>query len=133
MMRHHPTIDLKSDYFTFKKSVIERFGNQFAEQTELFFAKAYAEAEDGSLDSAIDYAEFAYALSQYQPDDYRIIYLIGFLTQIYLDKNDVSKAKAYCDLGFEMLDKKSKSHDEDRRMFTELREIIKGESWKCDQ
>lgn len=130
MCRNKHGIDLKTDFYIFRQAVVERFGDHYAVQTELFFAKAYAEAEDGSLDYAISYAEFAYKLSQFQPENYSVIYLIGFLTQIHLDKNDIIKAKKYCDLGFEMLEKESVSEGEDYRMFSELREMIKSEGWK---
>ena len=130
MSQQDTRIDLKSDYFTFKKAVTEKYGDQFAKQTELFLARAAAEAEDGFLDAAITDAEFAYALSQYQPEEYRVIYLIGFLTQTYLDNNQISKARGYCELGFKMLDETSEEYKDDYRMFIELREMINGESWK---
>lgn len=123
-------IDIKDDFYTFRNNVIDEFGDFYTEQTEIFFERAVYFAEKGFPLNAIADAKFAFALSNYQSDDYRTIYLIGFLCQIHLDNNFIEKAKSYCDLGFKILDKESSYYENDFKSFTELREIIKGEDWK---
>ncbi len=54
--------------------------------------------------SAIADAKFAYSLSMYQYDNHKVIYLIGFLAQIYFDNGFMKEADSYCKLGFKMLD-----------------------------
>lgn len=131
-MKSNSQIDIKEDFITFRNNVIDEFGEFYAEQSELFFERAVHFAKQGFPLNAIADAKFAYSLSNYQPDDYRVIYLIGFLCQIHLDNNFIAKAKSYCDLVFKILDKESPDYEYDLKSFTELREIIKGEDWKTN-
>lgn len=125
-------INIKDDFFTFRNKLIEKKGEFYAEQSDLFFERAVYFAERGFPLSAISDAKFAYSLAQYQPENYRIIYLIGFLCQIHLDNDFIKKAKAYCDLGFQLLDEESPDYEDDYKAFSELRDIIKGEDWKTN-
>lgn len=123
-------IDIHSDFFSYRNQLIEKYGEFYAEQSDLFFERAVFLAEKGVPLSAIRDAKFAYSLSQYQPENYRIIYLIGFLCQIHLDNNLIREAKAYCELGFKLLDKNDPDYDKDYKSFSELLDMIKGDEWK---
>ena len=123
-------MDIKEDFYTFRNDLIAKYGEFYAEQTELFFERAIHYADKGLPLSAIADAKYAYSLSFYQPENYRVLYLIGFLTQIHIDNNLIAKAKDYCDLGFQLLDKESPDYEDDLKAFTELREMINGEDWK---
>lgn len=125
-------INIKDDFYTFRNKLIEEKGEFYAEQTDLFFERAVHFAEKGFPLTAISDAKFAYLLSQYQPDNYRIIYLIGFLCQLHLDNDFIRKAKAYCDLGFKLLDEEDPNYQDDLKAFSELRDIINGEEWKIN-
>lgn len=123
-------IDIHSDFFSYRNQLIEKYGDFYAEQSDLFFERAVFLAEKGVPLSAIRDAKFAYSLSQYQPENYRIIYLIGFLCQIHLDNTLIREAKTYCELGFKLLDKNDPDYDKDYKSFSELLDMIKGDEWK---
>ena len=123
-------IDIFSDFYSFRNQIIEKFGDFYAEQSDVFFERAVFLADKGLTLSAITDAKFAYSLSQYQPENYRPVYLIGFLSQIHLDNNMIREAKAYCDLGFRLLDKEDPDYENDYKSFSDLRDIIKGDEWK---
>jgi len=125
-------INIKDDFYTFRNKLIEKKGAFYAEQSDLFFDRAIHFAKEGLPLSAITDAKYAYSLSYYQADNYRIIYLVGFLSQIHLDNDFIKKAKAYCDLGFKLLDNEDPDYENDLKSFSELRDIIKGEEWKMN-
>lgn len=124
-------IDIYSDYFSFRTQLVDKHGVFYAEQSDIFFERAIFLAKKGLALSAIRDAKFAFSLSQYQPENYALIYLIGFLCQIHLDNGKYTEAKAYCELGFKLLDKDDSDYDKDYKSFSELRDIIGGEEWKA--
>jgi hypothetical protein len=70
-----------------------------------FFFKRAVYLSDKNLPlSAIADAKFAYSLSIYQYDNYRIVRLVVFLAQIYFDNGFMKEAESYCKLGHKMLD-----------------------------
>ncbi|MBP8878325.1 MAG: hypothetical protein KBG86_09785, partial [Flavobacteriales bacterium] len=101
------------------------------EQTMLFFERAVAQANKDLMHSAIADAQTAYTFAQFN-DEYRIVYLIGFLSQLHIDTEDFKKARAYCELGYKMLDTDDTDYADDKAKFDELKEIIDSESWKDD-
>ena len=125
-------INIKDDFYTFRNKLIEKKGEFYAEQSDMFFERAIYFAKKGLPFSAISDAKFAHSLSYYQTDNYKVLYLIGFLCQIHLDNDFISKAKAYCDLGFQLLDEEDSNYNEDLKSFSEMRDIIKGEEWKMN-
>lgn len=132
---HYPknvNVNIKDDFYTFRNSVIEKYGEFYAEQSELFFERAVHFAEKKLHLTAIKEAEYAYALSIHETDSYRVIYLVGFLAQLHLDNNNIREAKAYCNLGFQLLDEESSEYENELRSYTELREMINGEDWKMN-
>ncbi len=123
-------IDIKTDFYSFRNEISTKYGEFYSKQCEIFFERAIHFSKTGLPYTAISEAKFALSLSYYESDKYQYIYLIGFLTQIHLDNNFIKKAKDYCDLGFEMLDKNDENFEEDYNAFSQMREIIKGEEWK---
>lgn len=123
-------IDIYSDYFSFRTQLIDKHGVFYGEQSDIFFERAIFLEKKGLTLSAISDAKFALSLGQYQPENYSIIYLIGFLSQIHLDNNMIREAKSYCELGFKLLDKDDPDYDVDYKSFSELKEMIKGDEWK---
>jgi len=128
---HLTKFDIEADFITFREQIVEEFGKPNLEQTILFFERAVAQAKKDLLYSAIADAQTAYTFSQFN-DEYRIIYLIGFLSQLHIDTEDFKKARAYCELGYKMLDTDDTDYADDKAKFDELKEIIDSESWKDD-
>jgi len=129
---HLTRFDIEADFITFREQIIEEFGNANLEQTMLFFERAVAQANKDLLYSAIADAQTAYTFSQFN-DEYRIVYLIGFLSQLHIDTEDFKTARKYCELGYKMLDPDDSDYVDDKAKFDELKDIIDSESWKDDR
>lgn len=123
-------IDLHADFLTFSDQIIEKFGEQYFEQTEIFFERAMAQAEKELLYSAIADGKFALDLINYSDDKTGIHYLIGFISQLYCDMEQISKSKAYYELGLKRLDSDDEDYEDDKEMYRRLKEHIDSESWK---
>jgi len=123
-------INLNADFLTFKNQIVEKFGEQYFDQAEIFFERAIAQAKQGLLYSAISDGKFALDLSYYSNDNSGIQYLIGFLSQLHCDLGQISKSKAYYELGLKLLDSEATDYADDIEMYRKLREHIDGESWK---
>ena len=80
--------------------------------------------------SAIADAEYALALAQYAKDDFPILYLVGFLCEVHIFTDKISKAKFYYNLGLQLLDKNSADYDNDKASFDRLQDLMNGEDWK---
>lgn len=118
-------IDIESDFFTFRKQVVEQLGDFYKTQAEMFLERATNLAEKGFLQNAISDALFAELLSQYTSDtNYPRIYVVGLLTQLYIDTADIEKAKTYCDTGMRMLDPEEDRYEQNLEYFLELNEKI---------
>lgn len=123
-------VDLKADFYTFKNQIIEKFGQFYYDQAEIFFERAHSFAEKGFHYNAISDGKFALSLTNYSNDDSEIYYIIGFISQLYCDVGKTSKAREYHDLGVKMLDSETDSYEDDKAMFDRLLEHINNESWK---
>ncbi len=120
-------IDIQADFITFKNQIINKFGEQYFDQAEIFFVRAMKQAEQGLIHSAIADGKFALDLTNYSSDQTGIQYLIGFLSQLHCDIGQINKSKAYYELGVKLLDPKD---EDDKRLYKNLKELIDGESWK---
>lgn len=123
-------ININADFLTFKNQIVEKFGEQYFDQAEIFFERAMAQAKQGLLHSAISDGKFALDLSYYSNDKSGIQYLIGFLSQLHCDLGQISKSKAYYELGLKLLDSEATNYEDDKEMYRKLKELIDGESWK---
>lgn len=121
--------DIGADFYSFRQEIIEEYGKQNREQAYLFFDRAVALAEKDFLHSAISDAEVALTFSQLS-NEYGNIYIVGLLSELHLNANNISQAKAYCDAGIKMLDEDNPDYCQDRESFEELRDRIDGEDWK---
>lgn len=52
-------IDINADFLTFRNQIVEKFGEQYFDQAEIFFERAMAQAQQGLLLSAISDGKFA--------------------------------------------------------------------------
>jgi len=120
-------IDIQADFITFRNQIINKFGEQYFDQAEIFFVRAMKQAEQGLIHSAIADGKFALDLTNYSSDQTGIQYLIGFLSQLHCDIGQINKSKAYYELGVKLLDPKD---EDDKRLYKNLKELIDGESWK---
>ena len=75
------------DYQSFQKSIIEKFGDFYADQIDVFFTQSVQFAKEEKFEEAVKAANFALSISVYSNIGYEIIYLIGMLCQSYLDIN----------------------------------------------
>jgi tetratricopeptide (TPR) repeat protein len=123
-------ININADFLTFKNQIVNKFGEQYFDQAEIFFERAMAQAKQGLLHSAIADGNFALDLSYYSNDKSGIQYLIGFLSQLHCDLGQISKSKAYYELGLKLLDSDATDYEDDKEMYRKLKELIDGESWK---
>ena len=123
-------ININTDFLTFKNQIVAKFGEQYFDQAEIFFERAMAQAEQGLIQSAIADGKFALDLSNYSNDKTGIQYLIGFISQLHCDLGQISKSKAYYELGLKLLDSEAIDYEDDKEMYKRLKEHIYGESWK---
>ena len=124
------SVDIKSNFYTFRNQVIEKYGDFYESQVDMFFERACYFANRGLIEQAIEEARFAYNLNHYQPENYEMVYLVGFLCELHIQKENIRKAKSYCDLGLKLLDPSDPDYEYDYRKFKEMEEIIRGEEWK---
>ena len=120
-------INFNSDFLNFKDQIVEKFGDQYLEQVNIFLERAITEATQGLFHNAAADGKFALELHNYSKNNIGIQYLFGFLSQLHCDMGQISKSKAYYDLGIKFLDPNDK---DDIRLFEGLKELIDGESWK---
>lgn len=126
-------VNIKADFFTFRNQIVEKFGEQYFEQAEIFFERAMAQAEQGLIHSAIADGKFALELSEYSNDKSGVEFLLGFIAQLHCDLGKINKALAYYELGLKMLDPEGENYEDDKEMFRRLKEHIDSESWKGSQ
>ena len=122
-------INFQGDFLAFREEIIAKFGEQYFDQTKIFFERAYSQREQGLLHSANADAKFALELSHYTTD-YRIVYLLGFLSQLNCDLGKLNQARAYYELGIKLLDPADEDYEDDMELFARLKELLDGESWK---
>jgi hypothetical protein len=123
-------ININADFLMFKNQIVEKFGEQYFDQAEIFFERAIAQAKQGLLHSAISDGKFALELSYYSNDRSGIQYLIGFISQLHCDLGQISQSKSYYELGLKLLDNEAADYEDDKEMYRRLKELIDGESWK---
>lgn len=123
-------ININADFITFRNQIVEKFGEQYFEQAELFFERAVAQAEKGLLLSAISDGKFAIELSNYSKDKTGLTDIIGFISQLHCDLGQISKSKAYYELGLKLLDPESEYYETDKESYRKLKKHIDSENWK---
>lgn len=123
-------INLNADFLTFKNQIVEKFGKQYFDQAEIFFERAIAQAKQGLLHSAIADGKFAIELSNYSNDTTGLTDIIGFISQLHCDLGQISKSKAYYELGLKLIDPESEFYETDKESYRKLKEHIDSESWK---
>ncbi len=129
-MNFNNLINLQTNFLSFNHQVKEVMGDVFARQADLFFERAVYQAKNNLEYSSIADAEYALSLAQYTKDDYPIVYLIGFLCEAHIFTNKIKKAKAYYNLGIQLLDKNAEDYELDRASFDILKDLLNGEDWK---
>jgi len=126
-MNNYADLDLQADFITFRDQIINKFGEHYYIQSDIFFSRAVEMAKMGLFRSAIQDGNFSLELINYSNDLDGIAYIIGFLAQLHCDLGMINKAYAYYELGIKLID----TNDEnDVQLFEELKEMIDSESWK---
>lgn len=123
-------ININADFLTFKNQIIGKFGEQYFDQAEIFFERAMAQAKQGLLHSAIADGNYAIELSNYSNDKTGLTDIIGFISQLHCDLGQISKSKAYYELGLKLLDPESQFYETDKESYRKLKELIDSENWK---
>ena len=123
-------INIGADFHTFRSQIIQKFGEQYYDQAEIFFTRATEQAQQGLFHSALADGKFALELTNYSNDTSGIHYIFGFLSQLHFDLRQVKKSLVYYELGLKLLDPEAADYEEDREMYRKLKEMIDSESWK---
>lgn len=123
-------INIDADFLTFKNQIVQKFGEQYFDQAEIFFERAMAQVKQGLLHSAISDGKFAIELSNYSNDKTGLTDIIGFISQLHCDLGQISKSMAYYELGLKLIDSESEFYETDKESYRKLKEHIDSESWK---
>ncbi len=123
-------ININDDFLSFKNQIVEKFGEQYFEQTDIFFQRAVEQAKKGLFLSAITDGKFAMEMSNYSSNKSMIIDIIGFISQLHCDLGQIKNSKAYYELGLKLIDVESEFYEDDKEMYRKLKELIDSESWK---
>jgi len=114
-------------YDRFIEQIAEKYGNFFAEVTDVFFKKAVELAEDKKFEEAIKVGRHAVIMANYSNLGNERVYLLGMLSQAYLDNNEPEMANEFFTLGIRLLNKNDESYDSDIDRFLDLKIIIEKE------
>ena len=117
-------------YHRFTEQIVERYGDFFAEITTLFFFKAVELAEGEKYEEAIRIGRHAVILANYSNLGYARVYLLGMLSQAYLDNDEPDMANKFFTLGIQLLNKNDENYDRDVDQFLDLKIIIEKEMEK---
>ncbi len=123
-------IEVTLNYIDFKNQLIEKYGEFYAKQTEIFFERSIFEAKKNFIESALIDAKYALNLSYLSNEEYSKIFIIGFISQMYCDQGKIKKAKKYYQLGMRLIENKPELFQTELILFEKLKELIDSESWK---
>lgn len=112
------------DYQSFQKSIIEKFGDFYADQIDVFFTQSVEFAKEDKFEEAVKAANFALSISVYSNIGYEIIYLIGMLCQSYLDINQPEISNDFFNYGMKLIDEWDDDYEDDLNHFLDFKILI---------
>ena len=114
-------------YDKFTEQIAGKYGDFFSEITDAFFEKAVELAEDNKFEEAIKIGRHAVIMANYSNLGYARVYLLGMLTQAYLDNDEPEVANEFFTYGIQLLDKNDYDYNDDIDRFLDLKIIIEEE------
>jgi len=111
-------------YDKFIEEFIEQYGDFFTEAVTMFFLKAIELAEDEKYEDAIKLGRQALNLAKYSHLDSERVYLLGMLSQAYLDNEEPEMADKFFTHGIKLLDKNDEDYESDVDRFLDIKIII---------
>lgn len=123
-------MNYNADPLTFSNEFGLKFKNEIEQMVDVLFTRSIYEAEKGLHHSAISDTLFILQLLQYSPGD-RTAYIIGFLTQLFIDLDDIPSALQWWKRGWESFDKDNPDNEDIVESFRYLDDILNGEDWKA--
>ena len=118
------------DHDKFIEQIAEKYGDFFSEITYVFFEKAVELAENEKYEEAINIGRHAVIMANYSNLGYARVYLLGMLSQAYLDNDEPEMADEFFKYGIEYLNKNDEDYGSDVDRFLDLKIIIDKELGK---
>ena len=115
------------NYDNFLEKFIEQYGDFFTETVTMFFLKAIELAEDEQYEDAIKLGRQALNLVNYSHLDSERVYLLGMLSQAYLDNGEPEMADKFFRYGIQLLDKNDEDYESDADRFLDIKIMIEKE------
>lgn len=115
------------DYNATKEIIINEFGVSNSYIVSRLFEQAVELAQNEQLEEATEICQDALVFCKYSNIGYEIIYLLGLLSEIYLNYNQIKMAKEIFNLGITLIQKDkeknldSGSYNVDIDMFLDLK------------
>ena len=109
------------NFQSFKESVIDKHGEFYAEQIDLFFNQAVEFAIEGNFTEAVKLGNDALIIAKFSNIGYRVIYLIGMLCETYLDNDEPELANELFTYGMEIIDNGDDTYERDLNQFLDLK------------
>lgn len=101
------------NYNAINESIINEFGDSNSTIVNCLFEQAVELAENEKLEEAIEICQDALVFCKYSNIGYEIIYLLGLLSEIYLNNNQLEIAENIFNLGMTLIKRgKEKNMDE---------------------
>ena len=123
-------IDTSLDFIEFNNMVKQEHGDFYTKQVDLFFERAMINSQKKLYHSAIQDCKFALALNEFSSNPINKHYLIGYISQLYCDLNQMDNAMYYYQLGIDQLETSCDNYKNDLNLYNNLREHFDFESWK---
>lgn len=114
-------------YDKFTEQITEKYGDFFSEITTMFFEKAVEFAENEKYEEAVKAGRHAVIMANYSNIGYGYVYLLGMLSQAYLDNDEPEIANEFFTYGIKLLDKNEYNYNDDVDRFLDLKIIIEEE------
>lgn len=101
------------NYNGINESIINEFGDSNSAIVNCLFEQAVELAQNEKLEEAIEICQDALIFCKYSNIGYEIIYLLGLLSEIYLNNNQLEIAENIFNLGMTLIKRgKEKNMDE---------------------
>ena len=121
------TKNKKRDLQQFTEQITKECGVVFSVIATLFFEKAVEFAKNEKYEEALLAARHTIILANYSKLGYERVYLLGMLSQAYLDNDQLEMANEFFTLGIQLLNKNDENYDSDVDQFLDLKIIIEKE------
>ena len=109
------------NYDNFRRLVVAQSNNDLEKYVEFFFENAMKFAMNEDFDTAFKIAKDSLLLASYTDIGYRVVYILGGLCELCIDKNEFECANQLFLIGMEILDEKEVDYDEDVNRFLDLK------------